>query len=118
MSYSKPLFRTPVDFGNKRQPFDEDRVLPGINWNLPEQLSLLTTFNFADELADLPMEKPDYLGFYLNNDSFKSGDAEYWYQLIRRFKPARILKSAAEIQPLIAKRAIQKKPIRGFSIYM
>lgn len=102
--YFEPRF----DYRNKRQSLDEDRVLPGINWNLPEQLSVLTTLNFADELADLPLEKPDYLGFYLHNDSFSSGDAEYWYQLIRRYKPARIFEVGSGNSTLMAKLAIQK----------
>lgn len=102
--YFEPQF----DFRNKRHSFGDDRVLPGIDWNLSAQLSLLVTFNFADELADLPWKKPDDLGFYLGNDSFQSGDAEYWYQLIRRFKPARIFEVGSGNSTLMAIRAIQE----------
>ena len=102
--YFEPQF----DFRNKRQSLDEDRVLPGINWNLTEQLSLLKTFSFADELADLPLEKPDYLGFYLHNESFESGDAEYWYQLIRMMRPRRIIEVGSGHSTLMAIRAIRR----------
>ncbi len=102
--YYEPQF----DFRNKRHSFTDDRNLPGIDWNLQKQLGLLTTFVHADELVDLPVEKPDYLGFYLKNDSFLSGDAEYWYQLIRVFKPARIIEVGSGNSTLMAMRAIQK----------
>ena len=102
--YYEPQF----DYRYKRQLFTDDRDLPGIDWNLRNQLSLLKTFNYADELADLPIEKPDDLGFYLGNDSFLSGDAEYWYQLIRTFKPARIFEVGSGNSTLMAIRAIQK----------
>ena len=61
--YYEPQF----DYRNKRQPFTDDRTLPGIDWNLRAQLALLASFNHADELADLPREKPDDLGYYLEN---------------------------------------------------
>ena len=102
--YYEPQF----DYSNKRQSFRDDRVLPGIDWNHQEQLDLLKTLDFADELADLPQTKPDGTGFYLENDTFLSGDAEYWYQLIRRIKPARIFEVGSGNSTLMAIKAIQK----------
>ena len=102
--YYEPQF----DYSNKRQSFRDDRVLPGIDWNHQEQLALLETLDFADELADLPQVKPDGIGFYLENDTFLSGDAEYWYQLIRRLKPARIFEVGSGNSTLMAIKAIQK----------
>src|SRR6476660_42165 len=53
-------------FDNRKQsrPFSQERMLPGIDWNTNEQLKLLTTFSFSQELADIPQEKPDALEFY------------------------------------------------------
>ena len=102
--YYEPQF----DYRNKRQPFTDDRMLPGVDWNLRTQLALLAKFTYADELAGLPRTKPGELGYYLENDSFLSGDAEYWYQLIRTFKPARIFEIGSGNSTLMAMRAIRK----------
>jgi hypothetical protein len=107
--YYEPQF----DYRNKRQSFRDDRVLPGIDWNLHAQLTLLATFNHTDELVDLPQEKPDKLEFYLQNESFLSGDAEYWYQIIRTFKPARIFEVGSGSSTLMAIRAIQKNRLEN-----
>ena len=53
--------------GNLKQPLLRDRNLPGIDWNIPEQLDLLSTFSYARELADLPRECPGNLGYYLES---------------------------------------------------
>ena len=65
------------------------------------------SFKYAGELADLPHEKPDALEFYLGNDSFLPGDEEYWYQLIRAFKPVQIFEIGSGNSILMAIRAIQ-----------
>ena len=40
-----------------RHPLDQNRVLPGIDWNTDEQLHLLKSFCFNDELKDVPKMK-------------------------------------------------------------
>ncbi|MRR17610.1 MAG: class I SAM-dependent methyltransferase [Deltaproteobacteria bacterium] len=88
--------------------FSRDRHLPGIDWNIAGQLEMLTRFTFARELADLPGEKPASREFYLNNGSFESGDAEYWYQLIRAVKPERIFEIGSGNSTLMAIKAIRQ----------
>ncbi len=88
--------------------FSEDRNLPGINWNVSGQLELLESFAFSKELANIPQEKPESLEFYLNNGAFESGDAEYWYQLIRTIKPKRIFEIGSGNSTLMAIKAIGK----------
>ena len=97
-------------FDNRRPKpdFSQDRTLPGINWNLSEQLIMLERFSFSQELASIPQEKPDTLKFYLNNGAFESGDAEYWYQLIRTIKPRRIFEVGSGHSTLMAINAIRK----------
>ena len=97
-------------FNNRKpkQSFSLDRTLPGIDWNVSGQLKLLSTFSFSHELAHIPQEKPDTLGFYLNNDAFGSGDAEYWYQLIRSIKPKRVFEIGSGNSTLMAIKAIRK----------
>ncbi len=102
--YFEPQF----DHRKPKQPFSQDRNLSGIDWNVPEQLKLLATFSFSREIADIPIEKRDGPGFYLNNEVFGFGDAEYWYQLIRSIKPKRIFEIGSGNSTLIAIKAIHK----------
>src|SRR5262249_9316909 len=86
----------------------EKRRLAGIDWNVSGQLEFLKELVYGDELAGLPESRRDELSFYLNNGSFISGDAEYWYQLIRTKKPARIFEIGSGNSTLMARRAIAK----------
>ena len=102
--YYEPQF----DNRNPKQNFSQDRNLPGIDWNIPGQLKMLRSFAFFKELLDLPKEKQDTLEFYLNNGAFESGDAEYWYQIIRAIKPKRIFEVGSGNSTLMAVKAINK----------
>lgn len=100
--YYEPQF----DYRKLKQPFSQDRILPGVDLNVAEQLELLATFSHGHELADIPRDKPSSLGYYLENKNFKSGDAEYWYQIIRTIKPKRIFEIGSGSSTLMAIRAI------------
>lgn len=102
--YYEPQF----DNRETKQPFSQDRTLPGLDWNIAEQHKVLATFLFSQELAHLPQEKPDTLDFHLNNDTFESGDAEYWYQLIRSIKPRKIFEIGSGNSTLMAIKAIRR----------
>lgn len=102
--YYEPQF----DHRRPRRPFSQERALPGIDWNIDEQLARLGSFAFAHEIADLPRKKTGALEFHLNNGTFESGDAEYWYQLIRSLKPGRIFEIGAGNSTLMAIRAIRR----------
>ncbi len=102
--YYEPQF----DHSNPNPAFSENRNLTGIDWNVAGQLKMIEKFKFAKELADIPKEKPQTLGFYMNNGNFTSGDAEYWYQLIRTIKPKRIFEIGSGNSTLMAVRAIRK----------
>ncbi len=100
--YFEPEFdnRTP------KTDFSQDRKLPGINWNFSGQLDFLEKFIYSQELANTPTEKPKSLEFFLKNSEFGSGDAEYWYQIIRIMKPRRIFEIGGGNSTLMAIRAI------------
>lgn len=102
--YYEPQF----DNRNPKRPFSQDRTLPGIDWNIAGQLELLAKLKFAKELADVPQQQPDTLDFYLNNGAFDSGDAEYWYQLIRLVRPRRIVEIGSGYSTLMAIRAVRE----------
>lgn len=102
--YYEPQF----DYRKTRQPFSRDRILPGIDWNTTEQLNMLDNLLFSKELVNTPQEKTKKLEFYLNNGAFESGDAEYWYQLIRAIKPRRIFEVGSGYSTLMAIKAIRR----------
>ena len=102
--YYEPQF----DYRKTKQSFSQDRFLPGIEWNSSEQLKILDSFTFSQELKDIPKEKPGSLDFYYNNGSFESGDADYWYQIIRTVKPKRIIEVGSGNSTLLAIKAIRK----------
>lgn len=102
--YYEPQF----DNRNPKPDFSQDRNLPGIDWNISGQLETLERFTFSHELSDIPHEKPESLRFYLKNGEFESGDAEYWYQLIRVHRPKRIYEVGSGNSTLMAMDAIRK----------
>jgi hypothetical protein len=102
--YYDPLF----DFNQLKYPLDHDRALPGIDWNLPEQLSLLANLHYREELCHTPTEEVDRKTYYFNNGFFESGDAEFWYNLIRYKKPKRIIEIGCGNSTRMAVQALQK----------
>jgi len=102
--YYEPKF----DMRNLKRALSQERPLPGIDWNLEEQIDVLDKLKFADELNNIPTEKTDNLRFYFNNAGFGSGDAEYWYQLIRLKKPKRIFEIGSGNSTLMAINALRK----------
>lgn len=102
--YYEPQF----DFRDEARHFCEERVLPGIDWNVAGQLELIESFRFSSEFADILKQKPGPLAFHFNNGFFESGDAEYWYQLVRSIKPTRIFEIGSGNSTLLAINAIQR----------
>jgi hypothetical protein len=102
--YYEPQF----DMRNMDKESSEERNLPGINWNQIEQLETLKTLRFSDELKKFPLQPSDKLRFYFNNGSFASGDAEFWYQLIRQRKPKNIFEVGSGNSTLMAREAIRR----------
>lgn len=102
--YYEPQF----DMRATNRSFSAERSLPGVDWNVQEQLKLLDRLAFAAELRDVPTKKIDDCHFYLCNGSFGSGDAEYWYQLIRLKKPRAVFEIGSGNSTLMAIRAVQK----------
>lgn len=100
--YYEPLFDSRI----LSKPLDEDRNLPGIDWNVPGQLDLLRSFEFTEEFKDVPISKVDDQHFYMDNNSFVSGDAEYLYNLIRLKKPKRIFEIGSGHSTLMARKAV------------
>ncbi|MDR2814687.1 MAG: class I SAM-dependent methyltransferase, partial [Prevotellaceae bacterium] len=111
--YYEPLFNP----RRLRKPLSDERPLPGIaNWNVEEQLSLLKSFNFQQELENIPENFVDEATFYFKNGAYGSGDSEYWYSIIRLKKPARIIEIGSGESTKMAQLAIRanQKDDRGY----
>jgi hypothetical protein len=100
--YYEPAFRNEV----LRDVLSTERDLPGIDWNTEEQLHLLESFSCSGELADLSRREISGCEFYVDNGAFESGDAEYWYNLIRLKKPKRIIEIGSGFSTRMARRAL------------
>ncbi len=86
-----------------RFPLDRDRNLPGIDLNIAGQLDFLGRFSYQDELRSLPMERPSSgREFYYHNPSFQSGDAEYYYSVLRLVKPRTVIEIGSGYSTLLA----------------
>ena len=103
--YYEPLFNP----AHLREDLATPRALPGINWNNEQQLAFLSELApYAAELADLAGIPGGTHGFDLRNENFASGDAEYWYCLLRKIKPQRIMEVGSGYSTLLARRAIER----------
>jgi hypothetical protein len=101
--YYEPQF----DFREPRKPFTVDRNLPGIDWNIEDQVNFLANLKYSSELKNIPSKQLRDLEFHFNNGNFESGDAEYWYQLVRHIRPRRIFEIGSGYSTLMAIKAIQ-----------
>ncbi|MDB5112230.1 MAG: Methyltransferase protein [Mucilaginibacter sp.] len=90
-----------------------DRELPGINFNITEQLDLLSNFHYNDELIKFPLEKSKTVQFYYNNGFYEAGDAEYLYSIVRHFKPKQIIEIGSGYSTLMAQNAISENKIEN-----
>jgi len=97
--YYEPLFDT-----RALGPRSDVRPLPGIDWNVKGQMDLLASFDYSEEIE---RELPNWKGFHFNNDAFEGGDADFWYSIIRKYKPANIIEIGSGFSTLIATRAIE-----------
>ena len=94
-NYYEPLF----NFDNLEKKLSDKRNLPGIKFNIQNQIENLKKFNHKEELKDF--------NFNLNNNFYEAGDAEIYYQMIRYFKPKKIIEIGSGHSSLIAKEAIK-----------
>ena len=102
--YYEPAFQNE----HLRAVLSKDRHLPGIDWNRDEQLAVLSSFSNIEELETLRHAKGgDEHEFFLQNGRFESGDAEYWYNLVRSQKPKKIIEVGSGYSTLMAVRAIK-----------
>jgi hypothetical protein len=86
---------------------DIARPLPAINFNEYEQLDFLRQCRFADELRAIPVKKLSEKTFGYENGMYEHGDADMLYNMIRVYKPARIIEIGSGQSTLMARLAIE-----------
>jgi hypothetical protein len=102
--YYEPL----VNPKHLHRDLSEERELPGLCLNESGQLEFLKKLCYRGELNELMGRDGSGAGFSLGNQAFESGDAEYWYSLVRAVKPGRIIEIGSGNSTLIAIAAIRK----------
>ena len=103
--YYEPLF----DPTQLTKPLNSIREIPGINFKLSEQMKLIETIDYKNELQGIPIEKPSEINgdsYYYNNGSFQAGDADLYYSMIRMLEPSNIIEIGSGFSTLIALKAI------------
>ena len=107
-NYYEPSF----DFDNLKYDLNSKRDLPGINFNLENQINLLKKFKYTDELQHLNFRKKSKDNeYYLENNFFMGGDADIYYQIIRHYKPKKIFEIGSGYSSLVATEAVNKNLI-------
>ena len=108
-NYYEPQF----NFDKLKKNLNDKRDLPGINFNINNQIKNLENLNFKKELIDLNLKgnSPNY-NFNISNGFFEAGDAEIYYQMIRYFKPKKIIEIGSGHSSLIAKEAIHNNKLK------
>ena len=90
--------------------------LHGVNFNADDQFALLEQFKYQDELSVIPVDIPAKpLGFYHRNHSFEAADAEMLYNMVRFFKPRRVIEIGAGYSTRIMKYSLDVNRVKGYA---
>ncbi len=108
--YYEPFFYSE---GVLKKSLREERNLPGIDFNVNEQLSLLNKFDFNHEILDLSKLPNDALNYSFDNNSFLSGDSETLFNIVRHFKPKKIIEVGCGNSTLMIQHALSKNKIEN-----
>lgn len=103
--YYEPLF----DDRHLSHPLDAPRALPGIDFNIANQLDLLGQMSYAKEFTEFVQQQQadgSEASFRFNNEAFESGDAEFLFQVIRHFRPNTIMEIGSGTSTKIARKAL------------
>lgn len=101
--YYDPFFRK----SDLVRSLREDRYLPGVDLNPQGQLELLKCFQYNDELVSISRKPASALEYYYDNQAFLSGDAEYLYNMVRYFKPQKLVEVGSGFSSLMALKAME-----------
>ena len=102
--YYEPLF----DDRQLVTPLDTPRSLPGIDLNVQNQLDLLQRMTRASEFKEWLQQQADGSreSFRFNNAGFEPGDAEFLFQVVRHFRPNKIIEIGSGSSTKVARKAL------------
>ncbi|MBX3489199.1 class I SAM-dependent methyltransferase [Parvibaculum sp.] len=95
----------PSDIGKQ---LSARRNLPGLDFRVAQQLDLIAEFSYREELLEIPLEKSGEIEFGYNNGAYEHGDAELLYNIIRHFRPRRIVEIGCGQSTILMQKAISK----------
>jgi hypothetical protein len=82
------------------------RNLPGIDFNIENQLLFLKNFNYQNELKEISLLSVSQLNYSFSKGPFRSGDAEILYNIVRFLKPKKIIEIGCGHSSLLIQHAI------------
>lgn len=102
--YYEPLV---LPSGHLVQPLDDIRDLPGLDMDLGAQVALLASFDFESEL-DVLGQPGNARGVTLDNDSYRAGDVELLYSMIRHLRPRNVIEVGSGFSTRIVATALDR----------
>jgi len=105
--YYEPIF----NYAKYVTDWNKERLSGTINLNIPEQLTFIKSFNYGHELLRIPEKRIYTNDYFYKNKNFEAGDAEYYYSLIRKIKPSKIIEIGSGNSTLMALKAIEQNKL-------
>ena len=93
-------------------PLSNDRKLKGIDFNISEQIKIINSFNYNEELVKFSINKINEVDYFYNNLSFEYGDSEYLYNMIRFYKPKNIIEIGSGYSTRMMVHAVEQNKIK------
>ena len=85
-----------------------ERVLPGLDLHEDDQLKLLKSFDYGEELRELLSGRRDELTYSYDNNQYGPGDADALYAVVRHLKPRRVFEIGSGNSTKMAAHAMAK----------
>ena len=104
--FHEPLFNDK----HLKKPLNIARNLPGLKFNEKKQLQLLSKLNFKTEFIEYVEEEQksnSKYNFDIKNHTFAPGDSEFLFQVVRYFKPKKIIEIGGGSSTLIINKAVK-----------
>jgi hypothetical protein len=108
--YYEPMFVYDSNYKKIKRP-DSD----AFGFNLESQKEFIKNLDFSSELEKLAfLEEPEFsTNFYLPNNSFESGDAEFLYSFVRYQKPNKIIEIGSGHSSKLVSKALEINAIES-----
>jgi predicted O-methyltransferase YrrM len=100
--YYEPYY----SFSDFKRPLNKIRSLPGINFKLKEQLELISHFKYSEELKVIDRLPNSQINYSFKKGPFLSGDSEILFDMIRFYKPKRIIEIGCGHSTLMIQHAL------------